>query len=250
MVEKKLSREEFREGANLAIQSVLNIYHEVRYLFSELNKNLEDMPDPMLKSLGVRLRAKSKGRDDDNKILYQWEGRLYRLFKGDDEDEDDTDVEELETEDDAETQQTGRRKRRKIDFEYGEGLLFAKVEIYKPRKPDHEPYLMYGLLTNCRVEDSNFPKDKPLSVQTNRLYLIQRDLDQSTWTPNRNQIKTRAGANPVPKWKPKKSQKYLLFDIPFKPNVIPLYKIDSTEKVNDIAGEMKEMWRKFNGTQS
>lgn len=239
MSQDTISRDDFREATNHSIRAVLNLYLEVRNLFGELSKILQ-AGQPSFKVLKGRVIPSSRRHEYEIRILRPWEGRIF--LPDDSNDEEDGEEEEDEAGDVEESDESSPKKKRTIEIAYGANFLFAKAMIYKPRDMKVEPHLLYGILTNCRIDNPNFSTGKALKLRRPELSKILMPFDEDR-TSKLETLKTKASiSNPGRGVKP--DQRRLIFTLPDPPRKISLYEIDERDKVEKIAEEMKVMWEK------
>lgn len=235
MTNNGLTENEFRDAANHSIRAVLNLYTEVRSLFTELANALGD--EEIAPFTNELLPRRGKGRYSD-RVLDRYRGYLYRTDEGEDEAAAD---DEPDDEDDDAAPKRGRW----ITLPFGASLLFARAILYQPGRLDVVPILQYGVLTDARVSSDDYPRSKPLQLKRPQLRRVLYPIPERPDVGPMNQVVTLVPAPKHKKLRPR--HRRLVLTLPEGPKAVPLYQIDSSDKVNEVAKDMVALWGRYGG---
>jgi len=237
MTSEAITASEFQKGVSIAVQAVLNVYRETRTLFEELADAL-DLGTPRIVHFGPKLVPEGNKESWENRILRSWQGRLYLPA-------DTTDAAGEDPGSDGDDEQEEEEPGGKAEeLSWGQSLIFAKATIYSPGETDVVPSLAYGVLSDCHIGAQSWAQDAALMVPRANLKHILSKLSPSTQA---GRYETTARVKPPKGKNIKGSNRCLLFTIPEPPRVVPLYDINSHEKVQEVADGILVLWKSVNG---
>lgn len=240
----EITREQFASAVSAAISSVHHLYREVDRLIAGLRDTLAEEPSPLTSIRGTLGKA---GRDPGRLVMRNEYGALFKPAAQDEDEgeEDDEDEGEEEADEDAEdaAHRAKSSKARTPDIAADQPLLAMRIGLYDASKPDaFEPQIEYAVMSDWAIGNATAvrPGDRFL-LQRYMLRRIPRALATSAGVPKGGRLVTRSAARRVAGRK-KGEDRRLSCRLPCGVEIVPLYSLNSAEKLDGLAHSMKAMW--------
>jgi hypothetical protein len=234
----KLTRDEFRMAVAAAVSSVHHLYRELDRLMLSLRETLGEEPSPLV----VRGSSGKAGRDPGRLVVRNEYGLLFGARP---EEEDDTEDDEEDDEVDDEEESAAPSVphwRRRPEIAADEPLLAVRLVIYDPHKGDAlEPQVQYAVMQDWSVGGQQRPPGQTFKMHKHMLRRVARVLGTSIGLPRGAKVTTGAAVMGVQGAKGKRERR-LACVLTMGVEVVPLYTLDSTSALKDVAASMKRMW--------
>lgn len=244
----EITREEFASAVSAAITSVHHLYKEIDRLMVGLRDALAEEPSALVPLRGTFSKA---GRDPGRLVVRHEYGTLFTpmladddVDDGDDDDEDGGEEDVDEVTDDEDAPDVGKKAKRQAPVIVADQPLLAmRVGMYDPGKPAaFEPQIEYAVMSDWAIGDANSsPSGERFMLQRYMLRRIPRALRMSAGVSKGGRLVTRSAARRASGRK-KGEDRRLSCRLPCGVEVVPLYSLDSAEKLEQLARAMKAMW--------
>lgn len=249
----EITREQFASAVSAAISSVHHLYREVDRLMVALRDALAEEPSPLVPVRGIS--GGKAGRDPGRLVVRHEYGTLFKPAMADDDDVDvddgdedddgggDDDADEGVDEAEEGSGSRKRTKRRPPEIVADQPLLAMRIGMYDASKPaTFEPQIEYAVMSDWAVGNasSTRPGDRFI-LQRYMLRRVPRALATSIGVAKGGRLVTRAAARRMTGRK-KGEDRRLSCRLPCGVEIVPLYSLDSAEKLEQFAQSMKAMW--------
>lgn len=245
-----LTRDQFQAAVAAAIAGVEQLYREVDLLIARLREELAEEPEPLVLKRGTLGKA---GKEDSKRVVVRYEyGALFEPAADDDEPDEDDDLDDEDADEDEDDQPAGSKAKRKgrkgrHEIVASQPLLAVRIAMFDPRKrASFEPQIQFAVMSEWALGDTPVQPEDRFTLQAYMLRRVARALADRAGVANGARIRTSAAARGGTGLQKGKSRK-LSCSLPAGVQTVPLYSIDSTQALESLSEQMKQMWISVTG---